>query len=173
MTEMLFQWHSGEQTLAMLKNITDLYDEIYSENPDGREELFSLENFIARTNSQARSTGFELVTAALGDILVGFSFGLPFPPGVWWIDCTPAPQEVLNSSKFAVIELNVRQPYRGRGIGKKLLGMLLSGRGEKFATLASIPGSPAHAMYIKWGWYKVGVFEDSPPMDAMLIPLKD
>jgi hypothetical protein len=54
---------------------------------------------------------------------------------------------------------------------KKLLDILISGRPEKYATLAARPDSPAHAMYIRWGWYTVGVYETPPVMDAMVLPL--
>jgi hypothetical protein len=172
MTEIIFERHSGEQMPAMLEDITDLYMEIHSENPDEHDELFSRPSFTARTNSQARKAGFEVITATSGDILVGFSFGYPFPPGQWWADCTPPTYEVLDSSKFAVIELDVRRTYRRKGTGKKLLEELLSGRSEKFATLAATSGSMAYAMYIRWGWRKVGLFETPPVMDALLVPLK-
>jgi GNAT superfamily N-acetyltransferase len=170
MSELAYNRYSGEQMPAMLEEITDLYVEIRSEYTDG-QGIFSRQSFIDRTNSQARKAGFKLVTVTSRGILVGFSFGLPIPPGSWWAECTSPPQEVLDASKFAVIELDVRKEYRVQGIGKKLLGELLADRGENFATLASIPESSAHAMYIRWGWRKVGVFEDS--MDALLIPLKD
>lgn len=171
MTEITFERYSGGQMLTMLNNIASLYVEIHSENPDERDELFSPASFIARTKSQARKDGFELVAATSLDILVGFAFGYPFLPGEWWADCTPALQEVINSPKFAVVELDVRKDYRRQGIGKNLLEKLLVDRGEKFATLAATPGSLAHEMYIRWGWHKVGVFKTPPVMDAMLFQL--
>jgi GNAT superfamily N-acetyltransferase len=124
-----------------------------------------------RTGSQARKPGFELVTATSDGALAGFSFGYPIPAAQWWSDCTPPPREVLDSAKFAVIELDVRQSWRGEGVGKELLGTLLDGRAEKFATLAATPGSPAHAMYLRWGWSKAGEFCTPPVMDAMIIGL--
>ena len=98
MTEVTFEQHTGEQTLAMLDDLTDLYVEIHS----GR-----------------------------------------------WSDSTPPPGEVLESSKFAVIELDVRRSHRGQGLGGKLLEKLLEDRPEKYATLAAIPNSLAHGMYVR------------------------
>jgi ribosomal protein S18 acetylase RimI-like enzyme len=170
MSDLVYSRHSGEQTLAMLEDIADLYDEIHSQMPEEQGGIFSRPSFIARTKSQTRIAGFELVTAMSGDILVGFGFGHPFLPGRWWGDCTPIPRDVLNSSKFAVIELDVRQSYRRQGIAKELLDMLLIDRGEDFATLASTPATVANAMYKRWGWYEVGKFTDS--MEALLVPLK-
>src|SRR5216684_8081588 len=122
MSGIILDRHSGEQTIVMLPEITDFYEEIHSENSDdGSHELFSRPTFITRTTDQARKTGFELVTATLKCDLVGFSFGYPLSPGQWWGECTAPPEEVLNSSKFAVIELNVKKVYRRQGIGKKLL----------------------------------------------------
>ncbi len=173
MTAVVFERYSGEQTLAMLDDIADLYAEIRSGNPDEQDEMFSRPSFIARTTSQAHAPGFELVLASSGDAPAGFSFGYPLPPGQWWAECTPPAQDVLDSPKFAVIELDVRQAWQGQGIGKKLLQELLADRAETFATLAATPGSPAHAMYSRWGWRKAGVFITPPPMDALLTHLND
>jgi ribosomal protein S18 acetylase RimI-like enzyme len=174
MTDIRFKRHSGDQTLAMLAEITAFYEEVHAEDADDEShELFSRPTFIARTVSQAQTKGFELVTATSNELLVGFSFGYPLSPGRWWGECTPPPEEVLASYKFAVIELNVRKAFRRQGIGKKLLDELLAARPEKFATLATITGSTANAMYLRWGWYKVGVFLTPPPMDALVIPLRE
>lgn len=169
MSELVYKRHSGERMLAMLEDITNLYVDIRSENPDEQYDIYSRSSFVERTTNQARKPGFELVAATLNGFLVGFSFGYPLPPEAWWGDCTPAPQDVLGSSKFAVIELDVHKSYRRQGIAKKLLDMLLGDRTEKFATLAVIPGSIADDMYKRWGWYKIGEFTDS--MEALVIPI--
>lgn len=169
MSGLVYNRHSGEQMLAMLYDVANLYSEIHSDMPEEQGGIFTRQSFLMRTAGQAQAAGFELVTATSGDILVGFSFGHPFPAGGWWGDCTPAPQEILNASKFAVIELDVRKSYRRQGIAKALLDMLLRDREEGFATLASTPGSTANAMYKRWGWYKVGVFTDS--MEALVLPM--
>jgi GNAT superfamily N-acetyltransferase len=166
-----YRRHDGEAAITMMEDIADLYIDAHSANPDEEDELFSRPSFIARTGSQARKPGFELVTATSDGALAGFSFGYPIPAGQWWSECTSPPQEVLDSAKFAVIELDVRQGLRGQGVGKRLLGTLLDGRAETFATLAATPGSPAHAMYLRWGWSKAGEFRTPPVMDAMIIAL--
>lgn len=81
--------------------------------------------------------------------------------------------EVLAASKFAVIELDVVKSYRGQGLGKALLQEILANRHERFATLAALPGTQAHAMYLRWGWRNVGIIGGAGPvMDAMLLPLR-
>lgn len=171
MTEITFERHSGKQALANLEDMADLYIDARSESPDEHDEMFSRPSFIARTDKQARETGFELVTANSDAGLVGFSFGYTFRPGVWWGDATPPPREILDSGKLAVIELDVRKSYQRQGIGKRLIQELLAGRKEKYATLAATPDSPAHSMYLRLGWHKIGEFVTPPVMDAMIIPL--
>jgi GNAT superfamily N-acetyltransferase len=171
MTEVTLERHSGAQMLARLDAFADLYDEIHSEDPTETDPMFSRPSFVARTTQQAQEPGFELVTARTGDVLAGFSFGYPFPAGRWWADCPPPPSDVLSARKFAVIELDVRKTHRGQGLSKILLTELLAGRTEEYAILAATPGSQAHAMYLRWGWYTAGQFETPPVMDAMVLPL--
>lgn len=170
MSDLIYSRYSGEQVLAMLEEVTDLYEEIHSQIPGEQNGIFSRASFITRTTNQARMAGFEFVSVVSSDLLVGFSFGYPLTPQGWWGDCTPVPQKILNSSKFAVIELDVRQEFREQGIGRALLDILLKDRGEDFATLASTPGTIANNMYKRWGWRKIGTFTDS--MEALLVPLK-
>lgn len=172
MTDVVIERSSSGETAAILDDLASAYIDAHSGNPGEDHELFSRSSFISRTSSQAQKPGFELVAAFSGSALVGFSFGYPFREGQWWSDCTPPTREVLDASKFAVIELGVRRGFQGQGIGKRLLEELLSNRTEKFATLAATPGSMAHAMYLRWGWHTVGVFETPPVMDAMIIAMK-
>ena len=171
MTGLALIRHDGDETAAMLEEIADLYTDAHAGNPGEDDELFSRASFLARTTSQARKPGFELVTATSDGTLAGFSFGYTIPAGQWWAECPPPPREILDSPKFAVIELDVRPARQGQGIAKKLLQALLDGREEKFATLAATPDSPAQAMYLRWGWITIARFDTPPVMDAMLTPL--
>jgi GNAT superfamily N-acetyltransferase len=173
MSEVTFERHSGEQALIILDDIIDLYDDVNSEMGYESVEIFSRKSFIARTRRQIEKDGFELITVRLHNVLAGFSFGHSFQPGVWWTDATLPTKEVLNASKFAVIELNVQSSYRGRGFGKRLLQTLLEHRDEKFATLTAIPDDPAYSMYIRWGWHKLGEFTGGgQAMDVLILPLQ-
>jgi GNAT superfamily N-acetyltransferase len=157
----------------MVDDIADLYAEIHTETPLDADPLFSRPNFMARINREVRHPGFELVAVTLNGALVGFSFGYPFARGRWWAHSADPPREVFRASKFAVIELDVQRIYRGHGLGRRLLTELLASRTEQFATLAAIPDSPAQAMYLLWGWQKVGIIGgEGPVMDAMLLPLQ-
>ena len=174
MISVSFERHAGEQTMAMLDRIADLYAEIHSETPSHSDPLFSRSSFITRTSKQAQAAGFTLISATKEGGLIGFSFGYPFAPGRWWADSTAPTREILAASKFAVIELDVQKSHRRQGLGKALLDRLLADRPEEYATLASIPDSLAHAMYIRWGWTIAGrIGGEGPEMDAMIVPLAD
>jgi GNAT superfamily N-acetyltransferase len=156
----------------MLPELADAYEDARPNDPEHDDPLFSRAQFIARTEDQADREGFDLVTVRLGGRLAGFSFGLPFAAGGWWADAEEPPEHILQLTKFAVIELDVRSAYQGRGWGKLLLNTLLSRRNEAYATLAALPGSQAQAMYERWGWYKVGTIGgEGPMMDAMVVEL--
>lgn len=172
MANVAFERYSGEQVLAMLEGIADLYSGIRTERQDA-DPIFSRESFITRTSAQAVKTGFELVAARNATEWAGFSFGYTMLPGEWWEDATPQPPDVLAASKLAVIELDVVKSYRGQGLSKALLQELLANRNESYATLATLPGTQAHAMYLRWGWRNVGIIGgEGPVMDAMLLPLR-
>jgi GNAT superfamily N-acetyltransferase len=167
-----FERHAGEQAITLLDRIADLYAEIHSEIPSDSDPIFSRSSFITRTSKQAQAAGFELISATKEDGLIGFSFGYPFPPGRWWAESTAPAREILAASKFAVIELDVQKSHRRQGLGKTLLDSLLADRPEGYATLAAIPDSLAHAMYIRWGWTIAGcIGGEGPGMDAMTVPL--
>jgi len=169
MTEATYTRHSGEQALAMLPELTDIYLAARVNNPQRDDPLFSRPQFVARTEKQAHSPGFELVTVHVAESLAGFSFGLPFAAGRWWADATPPPEPVLKATKFAVIELDIHPSHQGQGLSRPLLDALLTPRSEDYATLAAIPGASPQAMYERWGWYKAGTIGgEGPAMDAML-----
>lgn len=174
MSEPILTRHTGEQTVAMLDELTELYLEVRRDDPFHDDPLFSRSSFISRTKSQAGRAGFELITATVGNALAGFSFGYPIAAGSWWVDATPPPEHILKAPKFAVIELDVGRSYQRQGLGHALLDALLDERPEAYATLAAIPKSPPHAMYERWGWFMVGTIGgEGPVMDALVLPLAE
>jgi GNAT superfamily N-acetyltransferase len=171
-TDPTFTRHTGEQTLAILPELADAYEDARRQDPYSDDPHFSRSQFITRTKDQTRRTGFELVTVHTDNTLAGFTFGFPFGAGGWWADADKPPESLLTATKFAVIELDVRPAYQRRGLAKALLDALLSERAEAYATLAATPGSQAQAMYERWGWHKIGTIGgDGPVMDVMMVPL--
>lgn len=73
-----------------------------------------------------------------------------------------------------MIELDVREDYRRRGIGRQLLETLLAQQDAPYATLLADPDAPAHAMYQRWGWRLVGAVRAAPDArasDALVLDL--
>jgi GNAT superfamily N-acetyltransferase len=143
---------AGEAVLSTA--YADLYEAVYAEPPYNASPPYTRKEFTQRTTGQVTRPGFELMSLEDGHILVGFCFGFTMQPGRWWggENDPPPPKEIVEAPKLAVIELIVSKQYRGRGLGKKLLGGLLAERAEPYATLASHPDAPAHDLYVRWGW---------------------
>jgi GNAT superfamily N-acetyltransferase len=170
------QLHDNVAAADLLDQIADVYVEARAEPPyDTNPAIWSREAFVDRTRQQVRNPGFVLVTAHIHDELVGFAFGLPFESGRWFRGSSEPPAEILAATKFAVIELNVRKPWRRRGIGRALLDELLDGRPEGYAMLTSLPEAAAYRMYERWGWRPVATMlpeSGLPPWGTLVFPLQ-
>lgn len=158
--------HDGDDIDQHLTEIGELYEKVYAEPPYHSGPLFTRDRFRQRTDSQKQVPGFALVAAYAGPVLVGFTFGLPFGAGRWWGGTSnpEPPAEVVDASKFAVIELVVHSDWRGRGLGRALLGALLDQRTERYAILLAEPTAPARQIYARWDWKQV--CEVQPAADA-------
>lgn len=156
--------HGSSAAEVLTDEYVNAYLEIHAEPPYNSNPNSSRERYLARTRRQVESPGFQLVSCRDdAGALIGWTFGLPFAAGGWWGGATsPAPEEVLRSEKFAVIELNVIRSRRGQGYGRRLLTSLLDSRPEPWATLLSLPAAPAHAMYEHLGWRVVGTNQPAP-----------
>jgi len=168
--------NKGEGTDArkIIEKVTALYVEVYAEPPYNSGPLYQREAFESRTERQMNNDDFSFVwaTSAKGD-LVGFSFGLPFGPGKWWAGrASSPPDDILQSRKFAIIELVVDRRWRGKGVGKNLLDTLLQDRSEKYAILTADPEAPARQIYEHWGWEQTGIAQhtdDAPLMHQLVL----
>ncbi|MCK2219677.1 GNAT family N-acetyltransferase [Actinomadura sp. ATCC 31491] len=172
----VFHHMTGASARAVLSDpYVDIYLAIRTEPPYNAGPLYSRERFVERTAAQVERPGFELVASELDGRPAGFAFGMTMEAGRWWGgETTEPPSEVLDAPKFAVIELDLLPEHRGLGVGKRLLGELLDGRTEPWATLLSRPDTPAHGMYRRWGWRVVGTVRPAPDAvvaDAMVVQL--
>ncbi|MBB4704584.1 GNAT family N-acetyltransferase [Sphaerisporangium siamense] len=149
--------------------------DIRTEPPYNAGPLYQRQRYTDRTSKQVASEGFALVSARdRAGALAGFAFGFRMPAGRWWGGNTTPVAELVDVDKFAVIELNLRKEYRGKGYGRKLLEELLAARPEQWAMLLSLPAAPAHAMYEHLGWEVVGTVQPAPDAevaDVMVLPL--
>ncbi|WP_051027751.1 GNAT family N-acetyltransferase [Nocardia higoensis] len=128
--------------------VCDLYDETFSVAPfvwpDG--ESARHKRMLERL---ALDPTFGIAAAwhpVLGgpDALVGFVYGIGLKPDTdWWSGFVkPVPDEVISECPgrtFAVIDLAVAVPWRRRGVGRRLMDVLLGSRTEERATLAVQP----------------------------------
>jgi GNAT superfamily N-acetyltransferase len=158
--------------LGVLEEMAAIYERVYAEPPYNSAPKFSPTRFVSRTREQAMTPDFTLVTARRDGALAGYTFGFPMPPGGWWVGASKPPNGILVSRKFAVIELLVDKPHRKKGIGQALLGALLDGRPEIYATLAAVIKADAYGWYLRNGWRKTGEFRTEPPYaNALLLDL--
>jgi len=159
-----------------VERLRPVYLRAYDEEPYHYTEE-DADEFVERMGAQLAHPHFRLVLAMEGDDVAGFSYGYRFPTEAWWRGArTPAPEAVAAGTKYAVIEIVVDRPFRGRGIAKRLMDELLAGQVEEWGVLLAKPGALAHGMYQRWGWKIVGEVQSYPhwPVDdAFAIDLSD
>lgn len=158
---------------GLLDELEEVYLDAYADPPYAYGTL-QASAFREQLVSQAQTTGFALVVATDEDQLVGFTQGVPFPAGRWWrYATTPAPTDIVDRTKFAVIQFVVTRAAQGRGVGHELMRTLLVQRPEEYGILTSYPDVKARSVYAHWGWRQVG--NSHPPdlaeMDALALPL--
>lgn len=172
-----FHTLGGEQALAHLDALRELYLDVYADPPyEWGPEHADL--FVERFKGQAQADGFALVEARHGTELVGMTFGVTLQPTTpWWQNLLePLPETVTTERPgrtFAAVELLVRKPWRRQHIAKTMHDLLLADRTEERATLTVLPAAtPAQQAYAKWGWHRVAQKRNplpgSPVFDVMV-----
>jgi len=153
-------------------HLVDLYREVYAEPPylETEEHVAA---YVQRFAEESSRPGFALVVAEVSTEMVGYAYGHSFGADEWWPEADHEPIDAKGRTKFAVIELAVRKPHRGRGIGTQLMNTLLDGRPEHLATLCCNPAATASQMYQRWGWQPVAIAYPTgiPPMDVLAFRL--
>jgi GNAT superfamily N-acetyltransferase len=156
--DLRLETHGPAEALAMLDTLADIYTRAYTGKPyDAEPAVYSRQAFTERTTRHAAEPGFALVTGHLDDQIAGLAYGLHDEPGQWLPGESdpPPPAEIVNSSRFFVVELIVREPYRGHGYAHRLMDGLLAGRSERYAALTTQPGGFPQQMYLRWGWRRL------------------
>ena len=164
---------------AMADQLIALYARVYADKL--ADPFFSEERFAERFQAHTSRAGYALVTARIGDDLVGYAYGVPLAANsAWWSGLRkPLPAEVTRESgnrTFAVNEIMVLREWRRRGIARRLHDELLGRRPEERATLLVEQGNvPAITAYRRWGWRQIGElqpFADSPVYASMVLDLR-
>lgn len=178
-TEAVITTYGGEESEQTFDIVRALYSEVYAE-PPYLEGPADFDDFGQSLPRRAAAPGFRIVVAYVANEAVGFALGHELGARTrWWDGALAALPDDLTSEwsgrTFAVIELAVRKPWRGRGYATQLHAHLVAGLGVERLTLLVRPDAePAHRAYEAWGYEPVGQvqpFDDGPIYDAMLRPL--
>ena len=173
--ELAITRHGPAETLALCDEILPVY--AAAEADQMHDPFYGEEQFLHRlVDLYAPGRDFELVTARLGGVMIGFAFGNPRDKtaAIWESVGKALPDVVVPEEPQPVYvfrELNVLPDYQGRGYGRALHDALLASRPERLAHLLVRPDNPARFAYGSWGWRKVGTqqpFPDSPVFDEMV-----
>ncbi|MEU4773385.1 GNAT family N-acetyltransferase [Micromonospora sp. NPDC023633] len=154
----LVRW-TPDDLVRRLDDVVAVYGEAMGYRP---ELLDSRRGYIA---THVRRPGFRAVASLTSEgHLAGFGYGYLGGSGQWWHDQvwraldTPARQRWLTHC-FEVVELHVRPPAQGHGLGARQLRALLS-LAEGTTTLLSTPEadeqrSRAWRLYRRFGFVDV------------------
>jgi GNAT superfamily N-acetyltransferase len=159
----------GVEVVGRAAEFETVYAEVYREPPyhEGAEQVAG---FRRQLPNQCQQPGFCMVVAEAAE-LIGFAFGHSLPPGSWWPHAGDEPAQIRGQARFAVMELVVRAPWRGRRIASALMGTLLADRTEPYGTLCTNPRAVATTIYRSWGWSPAGTIHP-PQVDPMEILIK-
>ncbi|MEV1289569.1 GNAT family N-acetyltransferase [Micromonospora sp. NPDC049679] len=173
MADVRYEKLSGPQAGDVIPDLVDLYANVYAEPPyqEGPEQV---RRFADKLPAELDNPGFTLTRALEADRLVGAAYGWTMPAGRWFSRAEhDPPPEIKEAAKLAVMEWIVHPAYRGQGIGRGLIRLLLADRTEPWAVLASDPRSDARGMYERAGWQQCGrsVLPWGPAMHLLTLPL--
>jgi GNAT superfamily N-acetyltransferase len=164
----------GRDSDRLVDELRDLYAEVYAE-PPYCEGPTHVAQFVRWLTDEIDKPGFTVAMArSRAGGLAGAAYGFTLPAGEWMEPAaTEPPAHIRNVPKFNIAEWMVSAAYRCHGIGRHLLDLLLAGRTEPWAVLASNPAAAARQIYERWGWKQYGRIapRTMPPMDVLALRL--
>jgi GNAT superfamily N-acetyltransferase len=153
--------HTVDEVPCRLDELCDAYADAYRAVP-GEDIGTKTSAFRDRATRALGGPNYSLVTAEADGRIVGFAFGYSLRPDTkWWEGLSPEPEQgfVTETGARTVVlaEIEVRQAWQSKGLGRALHDAFLSGRAEERATLATGPKADgARALYERWGWQRAG-----------------
>lgn len=159
--------HTSDEATKLMDELCDVYADAYGAVP-GEDTRKKSSAFRDRATAAQQGASYSLVTAHVGEQLVGFAFGYSLrPERGWWDGLSPEPPEGFTeetgSRTVVLSEIEVRRAWQGKGVGRTVHDAFLSQRSEERATLASNPkAADTHALYERWGWQKMGIVPGKP-----------
>lgn len=172
--------HGPGTALAQLPRIHDLYAQLYAESSDWIRDR-EVHKFISSWPKRYGAPNFCLVTADIGDEVIGFAFGHALGESTrWWEGALEEfPQDVVaewHGRTFAIIEIAVQENYRKQGVARRLHTHLTAELSAERVTLLVEPDNDAALQaYLNWGYNAVGriqPFSDGPVFQAMIKTLR-
>lgn len=154
--------------------LRELYEECYALNR--YSPFFTQERFLERLADHA-GPGWEATVAYSQGAPVGYAYGCPLPADTaWWERAEPSPSLDLavedGQRTFAVLQLMVRERWRGAGLARRLHDELLGARLERRTTLLVESDHPkVRSVYEQWGYTCVAgsrPYSDGPTYDIMV-----
>lgn len=148
--------HGAHGATALVADLCVVYADAYGVEPGVKTSAFR-----GRAEKAITANGYDLVTATVGDKIVGFAFGYSLSENTqWWEGLEPDPGEDWRKEDgtrtFVLSEIEVRRAWQAAGVGRLLHDALVEGRGEERATLATSPDAEVQSVYQHWGWRKIG-----------------
>jgi ribosomal protein S18 acetylase RimI-like enzyme len=159
--------HNSEEAPAYLDDLCVVYADAYGEVA-GEDINVKTSAFRNRATMALSAKNYDLVTAYAEGELVGFVFGYSLRADRgWWDGLTPEPPtgfaEETGSRTAVVAEIEVRETWQGKGLGRALHDEFLRSRPEERATLSTGPNAEAaRSIYERWGWRRMGTIPGKP-----------
>jgi GNAT superfamily N-acetyltransferase len=182
MSDIIVTLGGASLAAARFAPIHRAFVEVFSQPPSTWDE-FEPDRHRERLTRLMTDPTFAVSVAECGPELVGFAYGRTVSPDnprlTDFID--PLPPETAQEWEgrtFILVDFAVRERWRGRGVGRRLMDTLLAARTEERAILGVEPGAEdSQAIYTHLGWRRLGrkrqLGNFIPYMDIYLLPLRE